>query len=61
MTTIASRDVVQRYFDALAAGGAIEAGVPGATRVVLPGSGHLPHLEVPEAFNRLVHEFLTKG
>lgn len=38
--------------------GAIEAAVPGAQRVVLPGSGHVPHLEVPEAFNQLVLEFL---
>jgi pimeloyl-ACP methyl ester carboxylesterase len=29
--------------------------------VVLPGSGHLSHLEVPDAFNRVVHEFLAKG
>lgn len=47
--------------DVHAAAGAIEAGIPGATRVVLPGSGHLPHLEVPEAFDALVHEFLAKG
>jgi 3-oxoadipate enol-lactonase len=46
--------------DVHAAAGAIEAGIPGATRIVLPGSGHLPHLEVPEAFNAAVHEFLTK-
>jgi 3-oxoadipate enol-lactonase len=39
--------------------GAVEAAVPGARRVVLPGSGHLPHLETPEVFNRVVHEFLT--
>src|SRR6266540_2429467 len=39
--------------------GAIEAAIPGATRVVLPGSGHLPHLETPEVFNRVVLEFLT--
>ena len=47
--------------DVHAASGAIEAGIPGATRVVLPGSGHLPHLEVPDAFNQVVHEFLAKG
>jgi pimeloyl-ACP methyl ester carboxylesterase len=47
--------------DVHAHSGAIEAGVPGATRVVLSGSGHLPHLEVPEEFNRIVHEFLAKG
>jgi pimeloyl-ACP methyl ester carboxylesterase len=35
--------------------------VPGATRVVVPGSGHLPHLEAPEAFTRVVREFLTEG
>jgi 3-oxoadipate enol-lactonase len=38
--------------------GAIQAGIPGASRVVLPGSGHLPHLEVPDAFNRVVLEFI---
>ena len=38
--------------------GAIEAGIPGAIRVVLRGGGHLPHLEVPDAFNRVVLEFL---
>jgi pimeloyl-ACP methyl ester carboxylesterase len=47
--------------DVHAHSGAIEAGIPGATRVVLPGSGHLPHLEVPDAFDRLVREFLTTG
>jgi 3-oxoadipate enol-lactonase len=39
--------------------GAIEAAIPGARRVVLPGSGHVPHLEVPAAFNRVVLEFLA--
>lgn len=39
--------------------GAIEAGIPGATRLVLPGSGHLPHLEVPGEFNTAVLGFLT--
>jgi 3-oxoadipate enol-lactonase len=39
--------------------GAIQAGIPGARRVVLAGSGHVPQLEVPEAFNRLVLDFLA--
>jgi 3-oxoadipate enol-lactonase len=47
--------------DVHAHSGALHAGVPGATRVVVPGSGHLPHLEAPEAFTRLVCEFLTEG
>lgn len=46
--------------DVHAHAGAIAAGVPGARRVVLPGAGHLPHLEVPAAFNRLLREFLTE-
>jgi pimeloyl-ACP methyl ester carboxylesterase len=28
--------------------------------VVLTGSGHLPHLEVPEAYARVVRTFLTE-
>ncbi|HET8661664.1 MAG TPA: alpha/beta hydrolase [Micromonosporaceae bacterium] len=40
--------------------GAIQAAVSGARRVVLPGSGHLPQLEVPEAFNRVVLGFLAE-
>jgi 3-oxoadipate enol-lactonase len=47
--------------DVHAHSGALQAGVPGATRVVLTGSGHLPHLEAPEAFTGLVREFLTEG
>ncbi len=39
--------------------GAIEAAIPGARRVVLAGSGHLPHLEVPDAFNAVLLEFLA--
>ena len=38
--------------------GVIQAGIAGSTRVVLPGSGHLPHIEVPDEFNRVVLEFL---
>jgi pimeloyl-ACP methyl ester carboxylesterase len=39
--------------------GAIQAAIPNARRVVLTGSGHVPHLEVPEEFNRTVLEFLA--
>lgn len=45
--------------DVHAHSGALVAGIPDATRVVLPGSGHLPHLEVPDEFNRLVLDFLA--
>ena len=34
--------------------------VPGATLVIVPRAGHLANLEQPEAFNRALHEFLTK-
>jgi pimeloyl-ACP methyl ester carboxylesterase len=40
--------------------GAIQAAIPGAQRLVLPGSGHLPHLEIPDVFNRVVLEFLAE-
>jgi 3-oxoadipate enol-lactonase len=39
--------------------GAIEAAIPDAKRVVLPGSGHMPQLEIPEVFNRVLLEFLA--
>jgi 3-oxoadipate enol-lactonase len=39
--------------------GAIEAAVPHAKRVVLPGSGHLPQLEIADVFNRVLLEFLA--
>ncbi len=39
--------------------GAIEAAIPGARRLVLPNSGHLPHFEVPGEFNTAVLGFLT--
>lgn len=38
--------------------GVIEAGIAGSRRVVLPHSGHLAHLEAPDAFNHVVLEFL---
>jgi pimeloyl-ACP methyl ester carboxylesterase len=39
--------------------GAIEAGIRGARRVVIPGAGHLVYLEQPAAFNHEVSEFLS--
>jgi 3-oxoadipate enol-lactonase len=38
--------------------GALEAGISSATRIVLAGCGHLPHFEVPDAFNKAVLDFL---
>ena len=34
--------------------------IPGAERVVMKGTDHLPHMERPDDFNRLLHEFLGK-
>jgi 3-oxoadipate enol-lactonase len=39
--------------------GAIEAGIPNAKRVVVAGAGHLVHMEQPEAWNKLVLDFLS--
>ena len=36
----------------------LEAGIAGARRIVLPGTGHLCNLEAPQAFNEVVREFL---
>lgn len=44
--------------DIHAQAGALEAGIPGARRVVLAGAGHLAHLEKPELFNETVLGFL---
>jgi len=41
--------------------GAIDAGIAGARRVVVSGSGHLVPLEQPEAFSTLVRTFLQEG
>jgi pimeloyl-ACP methyl ester carboxylesterase len=43
----------------LCVGRAAAALIPGARLVVLPGAGHAPYLEKPEAFNRAVIEFLS--
>lgn len=45
--------------DVHAHAGALEAGIRGARRVVLADSGHLPHLEVPDAFSELLRSFLS--
>jgi 3-oxoadipate enol-lactonase len=47
------RPDIQAMADALAGG------VPGARRAVMAGTGHLPNLERPAEFNRLVLEFLA--
>ena len=39
----------------------VAAGVPGARLVVVDGAGHTPHLERPDAFRRLVIDFLQEG
>lgn len=41
--------------------GALEAGIPGARRVVFAGAGHLAHMEIPERFNETVLGFLRPG
>jgi pimeloyl-ACP methyl ester carboxylesterase len=46
--------------DVHAHAGAIEAGISGARRVVLPRAGHLVYLEQPDLFNRTVLEFLAR-
>jgi len=38
--------------------GILERGIPGAKKVVIPGTAHHPHMEKPEEFNRVVLDFL---
>jgi 3-oxoadipate enol-lactonase len=45
--------------DVHAHSGVIEAGIAGARRVVLRGCGHSPPIEVPDAFNATVRQFLS--
>jgi 3-oxoadipate enol-lactonase len=45
--------------DVHAHAGAIEAGIAGARRIVVSGSGHLPQLERPQEFNEILLEFLA--
>lgn len=44
--------------DVHAHSGALEAGIQGSRRVVIPDAGHLIHLEKPEPFNETVLTFL---
>ena len=34
--------------------------IPGAEIAVVPGAGHAPHLERPEAFNRILADFADR-
>jgi 2-succinyl-6-hydroxy-2,4-cyclohexadiene-1-carboxylate synthase len=38
----------------------VASGIPGARLVVIDGAGHTPHLERPDAFRRLVIDFLLE-
>ncbi len=44
----------------LSSGEALAAGIPGARRVVIAGTAHLPNMEQPEAFNQVVLQFLAQ-
>jgi len=44
--------------DVHAHSGAIEAGIPNATRIIIRNAGHLVPMEQPEEFNKKVLEFL---
>ena len=39
-------------------GGKLADGIPGATKVAMPGADHLPNMRAPAEFNRLVLDFL---
>ena len=55
LVVIGDRDAasVQRFADSTARM------IPGAERVVMEGTDHLPHMEKPAEFNRLLLEFLS--
>ncbi|HEX8733656.1 MAG TPA: alpha/beta fold hydrolase, partial [Ktedonobacterales bacterium] len=36
----------------------IASGIPGARKVVMPRLGHVPNMDEPEEFNRIILEFL---
>jgi 3-oxoadipate enol-lactonase len=43
----------------VAVAGLLEAGIAGAKKVIMHGTAHLPNMEQPSAFNRIVGEFLA--
>ena len=45
--------------DVHAHAGAVEARVVGSRRIVVPGAGHLPQMEQPEACNTAIRQFLS--
>ncbi|HKV11599.1 MAG TPA: alpha/beta fold hydrolase, partial [Thermoanaerobaculia bacterium] len=47
--------------DVHAHAGALENGIERARRVVIPGAGHLVHMEKPELWNEIVLEFASPG
>ncbi len=55
-TTIAIGEHDVRDFHEI--GARLAAEIPGARLVTIPGAGHLPNLETPEAFDRVLLEFL---
>ncbi len=44
--------------DVLAAANVLTSGIPGARKAVIPDAAHVPNMERPKVFNRLVLEFL---
>jgi pimeloyl-ACP methyl ester carboxylesterase len=44
--------------DMVRAANALASGIAGAREIILPGLGHLPNMEDPAAFNRVVLDFL---
>jgi pimeloyl-ACP methyl ester carboxylesterase len=45
--------------DIIATAGLLESGIAGARKVVMRGAAHLPNMEQPAAFNRIVRDFLA--
>ena len=56
LVIVGERDVpdIRRMAELLAKG------IPGASQIVMPGAGHLPNVEVPKEFNRIVAGFLDR-
>jgi len=45
--------------DVIASAALLTGGIVGARQVVIPGTAHVPNMEEPEIFNRIVQDFLT--